>query len=240
MKAILLILLSFSVSLSAQGLTNKVVVLPKGVHEKTKCLNNKFLLYTPKGNSKENKSPLIIFLHGMGERGDDIAAVKKHGPAKIAEKTKDFPFMVVSPQCSKDKQGKGWWHTKDLSILLDYIKKTYQVDENRIYLTGLSMGGFGSWKLAAEYPDEFAAVAPICGGGNPGDAAKYGKLPVWAFHGDADKLVKVQLSQKMVDAIKAAKGNVKFTVYPGVGHDSWTRTYANPELYKWFLKHTKN
>ncbi len=237
MKTTLLFLLCLTMPLIAQGLTNKVVILPKDIHQNTKCLNNKFQLFTPKGNSEENKSPLIIFLHGMGERGNNIEGVKKHGPPKIAEKTKDFPFMVVSPQCSKDKEGKGWWDTKDLSILLNYVKKTYHVDESRIYLTGLSMGGFGSWKFAAAYPDEFAAVAPICGGGNPKDASKYGKLPFWVFHGDADKTVKIQASQIMVDAVKAAEGNVKFTIYPGVGHNSWSKTYSNPELYTWFLSH---
>ncbi|NNJ86734.1 MAG: prolyl oligopeptidase family serine peptidase [Akkermansiaceae bacterium] len=215
------------------------MVLPKEVQQKTKWLNDKFLLFTPEGNSKENKSPLIIFLHGMGERGENIKAVMKHGPPKIAEQQKDFPFIVVSPQCLKDKNGKGWWHSADLNELLEYVKKTYHVDESRIYLTGLSMGGFGTWKWAAENPDEFAAIVPICGGGNPKDAAKYGSLPIWAFHGDADKTVKIDFSQRMVDAIKSAKGNVKFTIYPGVGHNSWKRTYANPELYQWLLSHVK-
>jgi predicted peptidase len=240
MKLITLVIIALTSILNAQGLTNKVVTLPKEVHQKTKWLNDNFLLFTPKGNSEANKSPLIIFLHGMGERGDNINAVKRHGPPKMAENEKDFPFIVVSPQCLKDERGKGWWNSKDLSLLLDYVKKTYHVDEDRIYLTGLSMGGFGTWKWAAENPREFAAIAPICGGGNPKDAKKYGKLPVWAFHGDADKTVKIELSKRMVDAIKAVKGNVKFTVYPGVGHNSWSKTYANPELYKWFLSHQKN
>lgn len=239
MKTIALILLGISMSLAAQDPTNKVVLLPEEVHQKTKWLNQKFLLYTPKGNSEKNKSPLIIFLHGMGERGDNIANVKKWGPPKIAEKTPDFQFMVVSPQCSKDKNGKGWWSSEDLSLLLDYVKKTYHVDENRIYLTGLSMGGFGTWKFAADKPGEFAAIAPVCGGGNPKDAAKYGQLPIWVFHGDADDRVKIESSQKMVDAIKSVKGNVKFTIYPGVGHNSWSKTYSNTKLYEWFLSHQK-
>ena len=239
MKLITLILITLTAPLIAQGLTNKVMILPKKIHQKTKCLNDEFLLFTPKGNSEENNSPLIIFLHGKGERGDNIKDVKKHGPPKIAEKEKDFPFVMVSPQCLKDEQGKGWWNPKDLSLLLDYVKKTCHVDEDRIYLTGLSMGGFGSWNWAAEKPREFAAVAPICGGGNPKDASKYGKLPFWVFHGDADNVVNIQASQIMVDAIKAAKGNVKFTVYPGVGHNSWSKTYSNPELYKWYLSHKR-
>jgi predicted peptidase len=245
MKKITLLLISLAMPVMAQSISNKVVILPKAVHQKTTCLNQQFLLYTPKGNSAKKKSPLIVFLHGMGERGDNIQGVKKHGPPKIAEKQKDFQFMVVSPQCSKDtqgkkgKKGKGWWNVQDIEHLLDYVKKTYHVDENRIYLTGLSMGGFATWKVAAEMPGEFAAIAPICGGGNPKDAAKYGQLPIWVFHGDADTRVKIQSSQRMVDAVKAAKGNVKFTIYPGVGHNSWSKTYANPALYAWFLSHKK-
>jgi predicted peptidase len=245
MKKITLLLISLAMPIMAQSISNKVVILPKAVHQKTTCLNQQFLLYTPKGNSAKKKSPLIVFLHGMGERGDHIQGVKKHGPPKIAEKQKDFQFMVVSPQCSVDKKGKkgkkgkGWWNVQDIEHLLDYVKKTYHVDENRIYLTGLSMGGFGTWKVAAEMPGEFAAIAPICGGGNPKDAAKYGQLPIWVFHGDADTRVEIQSSQRMVDAVKAAKGNVKFTIYPGVGHNSWSKTYANPALYQWFLSHEK-
>ena len=117
--------------------------------------------------------------------------------------------------------------------------ENYNVEKKRIYLTGLSMGGFGTWMWAAEKADVFAAVAPICGGGKPENASKYGKLPIWAFHGDADTRVKIEKSQVMVDAIKAAGGNVKFTVYPGVKHNSWTQTYNNSELYKWFLSYSK-
>jgi predicted peptidase len=239
MRKTAIILIGLVMPVMAQGISNKVVVLPKAVHQKTKCLNQEFLLFTPKGNSEKAKSPLILFLHGKGERGDNIQVVKKHGPPKIVEKQKDFPFMVVSPQCSKDKEGKGWWDVKDIELLLDYVKKTYHVDQDRIYLTGLSMGGFGTWKVAAEMPGEFAAIAPICGGGNPKNAAKYGKLPIWVFHGNADTRVKIESSQTMVDAVKAARGNVKFTIYPGVGHNSWSKTYANPELYQWFLAHQK-
>lgn len=239
MKKIILLFIGLAMPIMAQSITNKVVILPEAIHEKTKCLNQKFQLYTPKGNSAKKKSPLIVFLHGMGERGDNIQNIKKYGPPKFAEKQKDFQFMVVSPQCSKDKKGRGWWNVQDIEYLLDYVKNTYHVDENRIYLTGLSMGGFGTWKVAAAMPGEFAAIAPICGGGNPKDAAKYGQLPIWVFHGDADTRVKIQASQMMVDAVKAAKGNVKFTIYPGVGHNSWSKTYTNPALYQWFLSHKK-
>ena len=239
MKKVAIIFIGLVMPVMAQGISNKVVVLPKVVHRKTQSLNQEFLLFTPKGNSEKDKSPLIVFLHGKGERGDNIQDVKKHGPPKIVEKQKDFQFMVVSPQCSKDKHGKGRWNIKDVAHLLDYVKKTYHVGEDRVYLTGLSMGGFGTWKVAAEMAEEFAAIAPICGGGDPQNATNYGKLPIWVFHGDADTRVKIESSQKMVDAVKAARGNVKFTIYPGVAHNSWSQTYANPELYQWFLTHTK-
>jgi len=114
------------------------------------------------------------------------------------------------------------------------------VDKDRVYLTGLSMGGFGVWALATEYPDRFAAIAPICGGGRrlldfPGRLARIVNLPVWSFHGDRDEEIPVEESTKLVEALRQHGGNVASTVYPGVGHDAWTRTYANPELYDWFL-----
>ena len=198
-----------------------------------------YLVYIPKEfPSSKDKWPLVMFLHGVGERGSDLERVKIHGLAKLAE-NKDFPFMVVSPQCPGDV----WWNNpvqvEALNALLDELMKTYPVDPDRVYLTGLSMGGFGTWALAAAHPEKFAAIAPICGGGNPADAKKLASLPIWVFHGDNDTTVPISKSQEMVDAIKKEGGDIKFTVYPGVGHDSWTRTYDNPELYEWLLKYTR-
>ncbi|MCM8529875.1 MAG: prolyl oligopeptidase family serine peptidase [Lentisphaeraceae bacterium] len=216
--------------------------IPDAVFSKTVSINKDFLVYKPKNYSSEKALPLMIFLHGMGERGNDILKAKKHGPSKEAESKKDFPFILIVPQCLKDTKagkGKGWWKPNDLELLLTHVKKTYKVDEKRIYLTGLSMGGFGSWAWAAKSPQHFAAVAPICGGGNPKTAKSLKKLPIWVFHGDKDSAVNISKSQVMVDALKKIDGNVKFTIYPGVKHDSWTQTYANPELYTWFLSHSK-
>ena len=198
-----------------------------------------YLLFLPKDyeagpQGDDEKWPLLVFLHGAGERGSDINLVKKHGPPKLVENDPDFPFVVISPQCPPG----GFWNTDHLLQLIRKTIKEQNVDPERVYLTGLSMGGFGSWALAAEAPELFAAVAPICGGGDPGSAAKLVDIPFWVFHGDADRVVPISASQKMVDAVKEAGGEkITFTIYEGVNHDSWTETYANEELYKWFLKH---
>jgi predicted peptidase len=126
-----------------------------------------------------------------------------------------------------------------LKALLDEIVASYAVDPDRQYLTGLSMGGFGTWSLALAFPDRFAAIAPICGGGSTNGIAALTGVPVWAFHGADDLTVPLELGQRMVSALRATGGDVKFTVYKGVGHDSWTQTYDNPELYKWFLGHSR-
>jgi predicted peptidase len=207
-----------------------------------KTIKAQYLLYLPMGYAEsKNQWPLMLFLHGAGERGDDLEKVKIHGPPKlIAKEGREFPFVIVSPQCPED----GWWSSETqiemLDALLNHIVHRYRIDQDRICVTGLSMGGFGTWSLAAEFPDRFAAIAPICGGGDPGDATRISHLPVWAFHGANDNLVALEKSQEMVDALKKAGGNVIFTIYPEAGHDSWTETYSNPELYTWLLKHRRS
>ena len=203
-------------------------------------------LYLPadygKAEAKDKKWPVILFLHGAGERGDgkgDLDNVKKHGPPMLVEKKPNSPatqFIVISPQCPKNQR----WDVEALKGLLDEVVEGHRADRDRIYLTGLSMGGFGSWAMSAQYPDLFAAVAPICGGGNPASADKVKHLPIWVFHGDKDTAVPLQKSQEMVDALKKAGAKkVELTVYPGVGHDSWTKTYENPRLYEWLLSHKR-
>ncbi|MEH2326709.1 MAG: prolyl oligopeptidase family serine peptidase [Nostoc sp.] len=179
--------------------------------------------------------PTILFLHGAGQRGSNLDDVKKYGVAKIVEQQADFPFIVISPQCPRGE----YWNIERLSALLDRVIASYPVDPERVYLTGLSMGGYGTWHLAAAQPERFAAIAPICGGGNPKAARNLKNLPVWAFHGAKDNVVPLSESEIMVSALKARNGNVKFTVYPEANHDSWTQTYNNPELYKWFLQHRR-
>ena len=190
-----------------------------------------YLLALPKDYTQQKSWPLVLFLHGAGERGAELKLVKKHGPPKLIDNGKAFPFIVVSPQCPKDV----WWEPIELTALLDEIIKNNNIDEDRIYLTGLSMGGFGTWRLAAHSPDRFAAIAPICGGGEPYWARRFPHLPTWAFHGAKDRVVPLERSQEMIDAVKKNGGLPKLTVYPDAGHDSWTETYNNPQLYEWLL-----
>jgi predicted peptidase len=190
-----------------------------------------YLLYLPKDYEAQPSWPLLVFLHGAGERGDDLELVKKHGPPKLVEEGQDLPFIVLSPQC----QERGGWQAEALAKLIDEIVAKHKVDADRVYLTGLSMGGFGTFALAAAHPEKFAAIVPICGGGDPKTAEKLRALPTWVFHGAKDRAVPLERSQEMVDALQAAGGNVQFTVYPEAEHDSWTETYANPKLYQWLL-----
>ncbi len=193
----------------------------------------RFLLYLPKDYNGKTPKPLLLFLHGAGERGNDLELVKKHGPPKLIAQGKDFPFIVVSPQCPKGQ----FWDPRALSHLLDSLEEHYAVDSSRIYVTGLSMGGFGTWALAAQQPDRFAAIAPICGGGERFWMRKLKNVPVWAFHGEKDNVVPPHRTTELVEELKKLGGDVRLTLYPDAGHDSWTETYNNEELYEWFLSH---
>ena len=210
-----------------------------GIQVEKQLANDKvkvdYLLFLPEDYGKEDKKwPVIVFLHGAGECGTDLNVVKKHGPPKIVETKKDFPFIVVSPQAPNFKTA---WNVETLNALLEEVLSKYKVDTDRVYLTGLSMGGGGTWMWALASPERFAAIVPICGYKNdPTEAAKLKNMPVWAFHGDKDKAVPLSKSEVMVKALKDVGGNVKLTVYPGVGHDSWTETYNNPDLYRWLLE----
>ena len=195
----------------------------------------KYLLFEPK-TPVESPLPLIVFLHGSGERGNDVQKVKIHGPMKQAEQETDFPFMILSPLCPKGT----WWVIGEVVELIDDIIVRYPVDEDRIYLTGISMGGYGTWDLAAKHPEKFAAIVPICGGGDPNTAGSLSPLPIWVFHGAEDPTVPVRNSDVMVEALKKAGNDVQYTVYLKVAHDSWTQTYENPRLYEWLLKHRRH
>ncbi|MDP2301451.1 MAG: prolyl oligopeptidase family serine peptidase [Ignavibacteria bacterium] len=196
-----------------------------------------YLLYLPKNYEETaDNFPLLIFLHGSGERGTDLDKVKFHGPPKLISEGKEFPFIVVSPQCPEGR----WWQISELNYLLDELITGLKIDVNRIYLTGLSMGGYGTWAWAEYAPNRFAAIAPVCGGGNPLTISKIGKMPVWAFHGAKDFVVPVAESERLINKLKTINPDVKFTVYPEAGHDAWTETYNNPELYEWFLKQSLN
>ncbi len=195
-----------------------------------------YLLYLPKGYDEPgNRWPMVLFLHGAGERGAKIDQVRKHGPPKHVAAGKEYPFILVSPQCPS---GQGW-RPEVLGVLLEGLMAELPVDRSRVYCTGLSMGGFGTWAMAAEYPKLFAAIAPICGGGDPGQAKRIASIPTWVFHGDKDSVVPLARSRAMVDALRKAGGEPKFTVYPGVGHNSWSKAYADDALWVWMLQQTR-
>jgi predicted peptidase len=207
----------------------------------------RYLLYLPKDyDAKGNKQwPLMLFLHGAGERGTNLQRVAIHGPPMLAKNGTNFPFIVVAPQCPEGQR----WENDSLLQLLDHVMKTCKVDASRVYLTGLSMGGYGTWKLGLAHPEKFAAIVPICGGGERIDVLLAGReraaalrdLGVWAFHGAKDPVVPLEESERMVDAFKkAGVKEVKFTVYPEADHNSWTAAYNDPELYAWLLKHQRN
>jgi predicted peptidase len=214
--------------------------------KKTQEVEVNYLLFLPRGYQENpgKQWPLILFLHGAGERGTNVWKVATHGPSKEAARRPDFPFLIVSPQCPERQV----WSKDVLLALLDEVLVKYNVDRGRVYLTGLSMGGYGTWNLGLSYPERFAAIAPICGGGemislllSRTDKAEALKtLGIWAFHGAKDPVVKVEESQRMVDAVKRAGAqDVRFTIYPEANHDSWTETYKNPEFYDWLLQHKR-
>ena len=230
------------------SLTNPPAMTPGQTAQKfsvarTQVLTADYLLFLPHGYdaSPEKRWPLILFLHGAGERGTDIWLVARHGPPKIDTAETNFPFIVVSPQCPDGQI----WSNDLLLALLDEVETKYAVDTHRVYLTGLSMGGFGTWSLGLSHPEKFAAIAPCCGGGDfitpfLADKARLAALPIWAFHGAKDTVVPMEESARMVAYMKKlGVHEVKFTVYPEAQHDCWTQTYANPELFEWFLKHTR-
>jgi predicted peptidase len=197
-------------------------------------LSANYLIYVPEQyNERRQRWPLVLFLHGAGERGDDLEKVKLHGPPKLIAEGKQFPCIIVSPQCPQD----AWWPAQvpALEALLDEVESRYAIDPDRVYVTGLSMGGFGTWALAFDQPDRFAALAPICGRGDPAKAPLLAHVPTWVFHGAKDTVVDPSGSEEMVDALKAAGGDPKFTLYPDAGHDSWTATYNDPEFWDWLL-----
>jgi predicted peptidase len=187
-----------------------------------------YLLHLPGGYSRRQRYPLILFLHGSGERGSDVYAVHKHGIPKVAARDPDFPFVAVSPQCPANSN---WFlHVDMLLLLLDDVMRRHSIDRARVYLTGISMGGYGAWHLGSEYPERFAAVVPICGGfdpmlGYPERVCGLRYTPVWAFHGTKDRAVPVSETRAMVRALRRCGGKVKLTVYPDAGHDtSWWPT----------------
>ncbi len=233
----------------------------------TRTIGYQYLLHLPEGYDAraERVWPLIVFLHGSGERGADPWLVAKHGPPKLLRADAPAPagetpaaaarrieagrllaahFIVVSPQCPAGT----WWDDAAVLALADEIAAKYKVDSRRVYLAGLSMGGFGTWSVGLKHPARFAALVPICGGGQRVDVMRASReqkaalqsLGIWVFHGAQDPTVPLDESERMVAALKqAGVADLQFTVYPEAKHDSWTESFANPDLYTWLLRHQR-
>ena len=199
-----------------------------------------YLLYLPNDfeSNPNEQMPMLVFLHGSGERGNDLEKVKVHGPPKLIAQGKPMPFVVLSPQCPSNTD----WDTETLYALIKQIASQYRVDEKKVYLTGLSMGGAATWDLAMEYPEYFAAIAPVCGPVNrnyPARAAELKDLPIMVFHGAMDDVVPISGAATMIKRLQELGNSARIVIYPDANHDSWTATYENPELYKWFMKQTR-
>jgi predicted peptidase len=203
----------------------------------TRVVSGRFLLFLPAGFQAHGRTryPLLIFLHGSGEAGKDLEQVKAHGPPNLVASRPDFPFIVASPQAPSGRD----FDPDELNAMLDELLAQLPVDPDRVYLTGLSLGGIWSYGWASLNPGRFAAIAPVCGTWDADEACKLKSLPIWAFHGAKDDSVPVEGDQAMVAAINACGGNAKISVYPDVGHDVWNVAYDDPKLYAWLLQHRR-
>jgi predicted peptidase len=210
-----------------------------------------YRLLKPLSYDAKKKYPLVLFLHGAGERGDDNKGQLRHvAPTYAAKENREkYPCFVLAPQCPGNQQWNNVnWGAKSHTLpekpstpavltlqLIEQLQKQYSIDADRLYISGLSMGGYGTWDLIARHPDMFAAAVPMCGGADENTADKLTKLPIWNFHGDKDGAVPVSRSRNMIEALKKAGGNPKYTEYPGVGHDCWTGAMKEPELLPWLF-----
>lgn len=198
------------------------------------------LIFPAKYTKTENQWPLIFFLHGSSLRGENLNLVKEYGPTWIAEQRPDFPFVVLAPQCP---EGDDWVNKSDILIaLLDDVLKKYRIDQNRVYLTGVSLGGRGTWSLASHYPEYFAALAPLAAA-SQNIPTNWNKqlltIPVWAFHGEKDPIVPLKNDETLINSLRNQGGTPRFTILPGQGHNI-AGVYKNKELYDWFLSNTRH
>jgi len=201
--------------------------------------NFNYVKYLPKDYDASKKYPLVFFLHGAGERGDDLELIAKHGFMRhVRESGKEYPFIFIAPQCPKEK----YWgcYTESLLAFLDYICESLPIDTDRIYLTGLSMGGTGTWMLAMAAPERFAAIAPVCGSGIYWYGVALTKTPIYMYHGDCDDIVPISESVSMLNSVNKRGGNAQLKICYGVGHNAWDTAYDGDELTNWFLSHKKS
>lgn len=250
-------------------------LLHKSFHSTQTGTTREYWLYLPRGYGDDTRRwPVILFLHGGGERGEDPEKVLHHGPLKEVSNGRELPFLILGPQmpsrpqAAPSRRREPWpagtrkpmvretlgetptwgplgppngWHESaaDLLAILDATLSDCDADPDRVYLTGLSYGGFGCWYMAAQAPDRWAAVAPMCGVGQASEVHKIGRTPVWLIQGGRDDLVLPEWSLATADALDRAGGNVRVTVHEDLGHDCWTRAYGGQDLYDWFLSHTR-
>jgi predicted peptidase len=190
-----------------------------------------YAIYLPKDYDDTPASPLIVFLHGSGHRGSDPERVSSTGPLAEVTNGTHFPAIVVAPQCHSG----GDWQPAAVVHMIEQVESAYRVDRQRIYLVGYSMGGYGAWGTAAAYPELFAAIVPICGGGDVETAKSLASVPVWDFHGENDEVVPLVESKKMVTAIRAAGGQPRLTVLPEAGHGICEAVFRRSDLWDWLL-----
>jgi predicted peptidase len=195
----------------------------------------RYLLHLPAAYESRSAWPLILFLHGAGERGKDLELVKREGLPRILETLPDFPFVVVSPQETKERR----WTADGLAALLDEVAGKYHVDRARVYATGLSSGAVAALELAIRYPARLAAVATVAANEIPAELCRMKEVPVWIFHNARDERVSVGRAKKLARAIESCGGEAKLTIFPADGHDAWTETYRRKDLYEWFLRQRK-
>jgi len=200
-----------------------------------KRIECRFLVHVPTDVASRESWPVLVFLHGIGEGGRDLDLLKIHGPPMIANADPGFPFIVVCPQAEKEQN----FEIDVLNATLDMVLGDLPADPSRVYLTGLSSGGIWTWAWASRNPERFAAIAPVCARWRPADADRLAEIPVWAFHGEKDDQTLPDHAREMVDAVNKAGGRAKLTLYRNGNHNAWSETYANPELYEWFLSHSK-
>jgi len=252
-------------------------LLRRSFHSSLTHNEREYWLYLPRGYEDDDtiRWPVILFLHGGGERGEDLELVLKHGPIMEVAAGRDLPFIIIAPQLPSRSESapaikvrEGWPEEKrkpmvretlgeqltwdplsppngwdeseeDLLLMVDDVLRETRADPDRVYLTGLSYGGFGAWYMATHYPDRWAAIAPICGAGQPALVHNIGKTPVWLFQGGRDTLVLPEWPLRTADALDEAGGNVRVTVHEDLAHECWIRVYAGEDFYSWLLSHSR-